>query len=157
MKKLILLSVFVTGILQIAYAQENEFILGSYLTSSDTTEITYYQNYWQVKQMGMNTAIQRSIVDIAAISQEKNFDSLMQFSTIIALNDSGFAAGVHPDNVDWIYYFTNALYNKWEAEGSPYFGSNEPVGVKHNGIGYSAADGWSSGDNPNDIGKYFML
>jgi hypothetical protein len=135
----------------------NRFLLGSYLNSSSDKSITYYRNYWQVKKMGMNTALQRNIVEAQSIGQEGNLDSLMLFSTIVAINDSANYTGVHPDNIDWIYYFTNALYSRWEAEGSPYFSLSDPVGVKHNGIGYPTADGWSSGIDTSAIGKYFIL
>ncbi len=140
--------------------QENNsdhFLLGSYLNASSDKLITYHRNFWQVREMGMNTVLQRNIVEVSSIDQESNFDSLMQFSTIIAINDSANYSGVSPDNIDWIYYFTNALYSKWEAEGSPYFSGSEPVGVKHNGIGHSTVGGWSSGTEGSEIGKYFIL
>ncbi|MFZ1702694.1 MAG: hypothetical protein WAT79_00030 [Saprospiraceae bacterium] len=139
-------------------AQSQEFPLAAYLYSSKRSETTYYQNYWQMKQLGLNTVIQRSIVEVPSIDQESNFDSLMQFNTIIALNDSTTDA-YNENNIDWIYYFTNALYTKWEAEGSPYFSENEPVGVKHNSVGYPTSDGygWSSGGSISDIGKFFIL
>jgi len=138
-------------------AQTQDFLLGAYLNSSNNLAITYYQNYWQVKQLGLNSVFQRNIVSVPSIGQESNFDSLMQFNTIIAGNDSVPVSASNENNIDWIYYFTNALYSKWEAEGSDYFNNAEPVGVKHNNIGYETIDGWSSGSNADDIGKFFIL
>ena len=137
--------------------QAQDFWIGSYLNSSNNKEITYYQNYWQINQLGLNTVLQRNIVSVPSINQESNFDCLMQFNNIIAMNDSAFGSASNENNIDWIYYFTNALYSKWEAEGSPYFIESEPVGIKHNGVGDSTSGGWSSGSNQSDINKFFIL
>lgn len=139
------------------YAQSEDFLIGSWLNSNDNRNISYYSNYWQIKRLGLNTVCQRNIVSVPLIGQQSNFDSLIQFNTIIAVNDSAPVSAFNENNVDWIYYFTNALYSKWEAEGSPYFNSAEAVGVKHNNIGYQTEDGWSSGRREEDVGKYFIL
>lgn len=119
---------------------------------------TYFTNYYQYGQLGLNSAFQRCIVPECLGG---NHDSLRMFDNIIAGNDSVPETIHNPSNsfnIDWIYYFTNALYSKWEAEGDSVFREDEPVGIKHNGIGGERDNGkaWGSGNDPANIGKYFI-
>ncbi len=85
-----------------------------------------------ITHFNMNTAAIRARVQ--ASGQTSNFDSLKSFfSNIVAMNDSSIAdtATIIPENRDYIYYYTNALYSKWEAEGNTdLFPDSSTTGIK---------------------------
>ncbi|NWF87964.1 MAG: hypothetical protein HXY50_00725 [Ignavibacteriaceae bacterium] len=139
----------------VAEAQTDSILLGSQLTSSNNTNFTYYNNYKQIKDLGLKFILQRAIIPIAG-KQSSNFDSLSLFSTIGALNDTASVHAKYSENIDWVYYYSNALYSKWEMEGSPYFSSNEAVGIKASSWVTETSSEISTGINPSNIGKYLF-
>ncbi len=109
------------------------------LYSQNETEINYgalinsrWLNDTLITHFNMNTAATRARV--SATGQTSNFDTLKaRFLNIIAMNDSSIAdtATIIEENRDYIYYYTNALYSKWEAEGNTdLFPVGSPTGIK---------------------------
>jgi hypothetical protein len=94
-------------------------------------------------------------------SPKRNLELLSPFKFIYTANDTAPQHAKTLGDEDWISYFTHAKYYRWEAEGDDNFsdfpgGYNSIVGVKHNSVGNPTLDGWSSGTNASDIGKYFI-
>lgn len=114
----------------------------------------YFSGYYKYKDLGLNTSFSRVITGPG----QSNMDSLKIFDYIAALNDSIPNIAFYDESIDWIYYFSNALYSKWESEEDTVFepGIYNKVGVTHNSIGYRDGDGWCSGANPEDTGKAFI-
>lgn len=119
------------------------FVIGTFTASSSDLPFTHYQNYWQVQELGVNSIHQRIIQSIP--NQQSNFDSLSLFPIIFAANDSGTGTGktyidaFRWQNIDWISYFTNAKYRKWEAEGDPLFTGHVKV-IQEHGEFYNDSD-----------------
>lgn len=149
-----ILFIFLICVLQVKVLgqQSNHILFGATLNSSPNLNYYYYNNYDQIHQLGLNTASQRAVFHINADNlgpvQPSNLPFLRGFQNIIAANDSAAVPGStkRPENYDWIYYYTNALFTKWEAEGSDSFLPTEAVGVKH-GCGYLGDANWHSGGN----------
>jgi|GEM_PF-1352978 len=133
----------------------DSILVGTYLNSSDNPNLTRY-NFSVVKPLGFNTIIQRAIVPINGI-QSSNFDSLKQFPNLIGGNDSVPVNAVYPENIDWVYYFSNALYSKWlpgvntipellptiglKKQFGSYFNSTATTGIDTTNIGKVFIDG----------------
>jgi hypothetical protein len=148
--------------------QPPEFLVGSFIVSSEDRDYTYYNNYEQMLELGLNSVFQRAVIHLDATSQYPeqlpNLQNLTVFPYIYAANDSG--TGGDPEynakregNIDWISYFTHAKYKKWEAEGEQLFDGY--VMVKHEfGNQYSEGNitGWTSETvNPINEGKFLMM
>ncbi len=112
----------------------------------------YYSNYNQLQELGADLIFQRAIVSVD--TQRSNFSSLLLFNNLVAMNDSGEA--IRPENRDWIYYYTNAMYSKWEAEGNNEF-DNSPVGLKPaDWIAIIGDTLIHTGTNASNSGKYLF-
>ncbi len=154
--------------------QPPEFLSGAFIHSMHppVNWITQRQNYDQILECGFNSVFQIAIKDLG-FPQTPNLESLSQFSYVYAANDSGTGGVGYPystfnakrdENIDWISYFTQAKYTKWEAEGSDIFTGSDPgdedVMIKHNfGLEYTEGNisGWTSGPvNPINEGKFLM-
>lgn len=137
-----------------------EFLIGVMIHSSTNLQYTQHNNYHQIKDLGVNSVFQIAAKEVGG--RQKNLDSLSLFEFIYTANDSGEGdyGAYHPENIDWISYFTHAKYTKWEAEGSSLFQNN--VKVKHEfGSMYNEGEtsGWWSGNimySEGDIGKYLI-
>jgi hypothetical protein len=146
-----------------------EFLLGAFIASMhpDYAPLTLHSNYWQILDCGFNSVWQKARRPIA-INDSTNLDSLAQFSYVYTSNDSGTGGTGYPynkfnakidDYIDWVSYFTQAKYRKWEAEGDTLFQHN--VKVKHDenfGSPYTEGNikGWKSGTSPLDTGKFLI-
>ncbi len=148
-----------------------EFLVGSFVAASDDKDFTYYNNYQQMLDLGLNAVYQRAIKHLDASppypEQNSNLTQLSIFPYIDAANDSGTGSLItsynaqRPGNIDWINYFTQAKYTKWEAEGSPLFNENdgEDVKVKYEfGSQYTEGNitGRKTGNNPANINRYLI-
>jgi hypothetical protein len=131
----------------------DSILVGAYLNSSPNPNFTWY-NFSIVKPLGFNTIIQRAIVPINGI-QTSNFDSLKQFSNTVAGNDSVFGKVVHQDNIDWVYYFTNALYTKWSTLGNIIPDLSNETGLKYL-FGSINGNAVTTGTDTTNIGKLFI-
>jgi hypothetical protein len=131
----------------------DSILVGTYLNSSPNINLTYY-NFSVVKPLGFNILIQRAIVPINGV-QTSNFDSLLQFPNIIAGNDSARDSISFPDNIDWVYYFTNALYSKWSPISTTIPNLSSSTGLKQL-FGSVAGDGAYSDTNSSNVGKTFI-
>ncbi len=134
----------------------DEFLFGTFSYSPDNN--TNYSNYNQIKEMGINSIYQTARRYIPSIQQQSNLDQLSQFKYIYAANsfpgDPNYP-NFEQEKVDWIYYFSNAMYSKWEAEGDSKFNYN--IKIKHNQTGnytsgeaytdYDGTTGWKSNQN----------
>jgi hypothetical protein len=129
-----------------------DFVVGAFIASTQNPAHTLYNNYDQILDCGLNSVWQN-----VKKTDSSNLIQLADFPYVYAANDTAPHHTPVEGNKDWVSYFTHAKYYRWEAEGDPNFDElTEPVGIKHNGIGYHAGNGWSSGDTPSDTGKYFI-
>ncbi|MBK6678929.1 MAG: hypothetical protein IPG53_02395 [Ignavibacteriales bacterium] len=93
----------------------DSILVGTYLNSSDNPNLTRY-NFSSRQALGFNyNNTEGAIVPTNGI-QSSNFDSLKQFPNLIGGNDSVPVNAVYQENIDWVYYFSNALYSKWLPE-----------------------------------------
>lgn len=152
----------------ISFSQQDKFLFGTYIHSSDT-DSTLYNNYEQILECGFNSVFQLAVKDVARLNQPSNFNQLLNFPFIYASNDSGTgtvfnALNAEPENIDWISYFTQAKYTKWEAEGNSIFNNPNAISIKHDvGSLYFAKpytegniSGIKSGNIQSDTGKFLI-
>ena len=148
-----------------------EFVVGSFIQSSPDLEYTQLNNYQQIKDLGLNSVHQIARKELPPDPpypfQESNLNLLKDFKYIYAANDSGTGGdptfnAKRPENIDWISYFTQAKYTKWEAEGSPVFNENdgEDIKIKYE-MGTTYVDGERtvrrSGMSQSDSGKFMIM
>ena len=162
---IVLLSVMVFSISIHIQAQDtlqssDNFIIGTFITSSSDQDYTFYDQYYQVKDLGVNSIFQRVVKSVPELNQASNFDSLMLFPYIYAANDSGTGTGAwyvdaQWQNIDWISYFTSAKYRKWEVGENEdlLFDGNVKI-IREHGVNYSDPDGTTGykTDNSTQVG-----
>ena len=165
----LLLLIFYEGSIAQQLPQPEEFLIGTFIHSMHPPykEYVLFNNYEQILDCGFNSVFQYSKKPIES-NNSTNLDLLSQFPYLFAANDSGTGSldehfNAEQDNIDWISYFTQAKYRKWEAEGDPLFQGN--VRIKHAdndtfGEEYSEENGnisgWKSGINPVNEGKLLV-
>ncbi len=123
----------------------------------DVRDTTLYSiiRYNQIRDLGINFINQRAVVPVGGGTiQPSNLERIAEFKYSLAINDSGTGTSDTsydaelPENVDWINYFTQAKYRKWEAEEDPIFDDN--VKIRHQrGSSYTINDtsGWKTDAN----------
>ncbi|OQY74418.1 MAG: hypothetical protein B6D45_06950 [Ignavibacteriales bacterium UTCHB3] len=137
------------------YGQSPDSILtGSYLNSSPNKEFSLY-DYSVVKPLGFNTVIQRAVISIPEINQLSNSDSLKQFSYLIAANDSVPESAKRQENIDWVYYFSNALYSRWIPEKNTLTEIPNTIGLQKK-FGFTLPHSVSTGVDTSNVGKVFI-
>ncbi len=162
---IVLLSVMVFSISIHIQAQDtlqssDNFIVGTFIASSSDQDYTFYNRYYQVKNLGVNSIFQRVVKSVPELNQASNFDSLMLFPYTYAANDSGTGTGASYidaqwQNIDWISYFTSAKYRKWEAEVDLLFPETGNVRIRRDhGVNYTDPDGTTGykTDNSTQVG-----
>ncbi len=137
---------------------------GSFLSDPHYRGITLLDpsRFDQLKELGINFIVQRAVKSMGE-ERASNLKLLAEFPYILALNDSGTGTGNsnydadEPENTDWINYFTQAKYRKWEAEGDNIFKGNVRIKHKHGEI-YSDGNvsGWATNNStkPGDLIMY---
>lgn len=153
MKPLKLCILFLLISVRIIPQAEDSMVVGTYLNSSPNISFTQ-QNFYIVKPVGFNTIIQRAVIQSNG-NNTSNLDSLSQFPNIIAGNDSTHLNVVNPNNADWIYFFSNALYSKWTPENNSIPQLADNIGVKK-GFGYEIDGCLTTGTDTSDTGKLFV-
>jgi hypothetical protein len=145
-----------------------EFLVGAFIASIHPPygPVTLHTNYDQIIDCGFNSVWQKARKSIIG-NDSTNLNQLAQFGYVYAANDSGSEGTLRAkvdEYIDWISYFTQAKYTRWEAEGSTVFTGNDPderndIMVKHE-FGEEFNDGnisgWASGTNQSDTGKFLI-
>lgn len=138
---------------------QDDFLLGTFCASisGPYQEFILTANYNQMLECGLNSVWQK----VKWENPHRNVELLNQFKFVYAANDTAPDHAIHPNDKDWISYFTHAKYSRWEAEGDEYFPADPPyvpgnirVGVSHNSVGYATNDGWCSGTG--NAGVFFI-
>ena len=158
----ILVVIFYNGHLfsqQIPTPPQDDFLIGTFCASINGPYQEYIltANYDTMLICGLNSVWQK----VKWQDPHRNVELLNQFKFVYAANDTAPQHAIHPNDKDWVSYFTHAKYSRWEAEGDEYFPAdpqdvpgNIRVGVRHNNVGYETSDGWCSGTG--NAGAFFI-
>jgi hypothetical protein len=138
---------------------EDDFLIGTFCASINGPYQEYIltANYDTMLICGLNSVWQK----VKWENPHRNVELLNQFKFVYAANDTAPDHAIHPNDKDWVSYFTHAKYSRWEAEGDEYFPADRywelrdiPVGVRHNNVGYATNNGWCSGTG--NAGAFFI-
>lgn len=123
-------------IIFIVKSYSQEFAVGVFVNSSDDSSYTRNNNYYQIKDLGVNTILQ--------YAKSSNKDSLSMFSRIIATNMDR--------EEDIIHHYASGYYTRWEAEEET--AGNIP-GIKHE-TGHRNGSEWRGIVGNDEAGKYLI-
>lgn len=136
MKKQEVVLIMILMIIIVGSGYSQEFPVGVFVNSADDSTYTRSNNYYQIKEMGVNTILQ--------YAKPSNKDSLSMFSRIIATNMDR--------EEDIIHHYASGYYTRWEAEEETV--GNIP-GIKHE-TGHRNGGEWRGIVGNDEAGKYLI-